>query len=93
MKTKIAAQSKKMNMDENISLASEVSMDDEQTVGNRPNFRKDGAVTQDMVDGDDFFATKDENETAEEKRLRMTKKIIADLGEETKNNEDFFFNL
>jgi hypothetical protein len=47
-----------------------------------------------MISGDAFFAQgEDENETAEEKRLRMTKKLISELGEESKKNDDFFFNL
>ena len=48
-----------------------------------------GAVTE----GDGFFAEGHENETVEEKRLRATKKLIKDLGEETKNNDEFFVNL
>jgi len=46
---------------------------------------------------DPFFAGQelDENETAEEKRLRMTKKLIKQLDEEQKDTEkdDFFMNL
>jgi len=47
---------------------------------------------------DPFFASgqePEENETAEEKRLRMTKKLIKQLDEEQKDQEkeDFFMNL
>jgi len=60
----------------------------------RDIIKKDGAVTRDMISGDNFFVKgEDENETAEEKRLRMTKKLISELGEESKKNDDFFFNL
>ena len=51
--------------------------------------KKGSALTK----ADPFFAAEAINETGEEKRLRMTKKIIADLGEETKNNDEFFYNL
>lgn len=54
--------------------------------------RKDGAVTSDLVHQDPFF-NQDETETAEEKRLRITKKLIKELGEETKTNDDFFMGL
>jgi hypothetical protein len=46
-----------------------------------------------MINGDPFFEGENENETGEEKRLKMTKKLIKELGEETKNNDDFFYNL
>lgn len=56
---------------------------------------KDGAITE--VDKDPFFAGKDEddNENADERRLKMTKKLIKELGEESKDKEkeDFFMNL
>jgi hypothetical protein len=59
--------------------------------------KKDGAITEDMnIKGTSgFFAEEEEdiNETAEEKRLKTTKKLIKDLDEETKNNGDFFHNL
>lgn len=45
-----------------------------------------------MVQGDNFFV-QDENETAEEKRLRMTKKLISELGEDHKTADDFIYNL
>lgn len=50
-----------------------------------------GAITEDLVTNDPFF----ENENADEKRLRMTKKLIKELGEEEKNEdkEDFFTSL
>lgn len=54
-------------------------------------------MTEDFV-SDPFFASGqelDEHETAEEKRLRMTKKLIKQLDEEQKDQEkdDFFMNL
>jgi hypothetical protein len=50
-------------------------------------------VTSDLVQADPFFNKNEETETAEEKRLRMTKKLIKELGEETKTNDDFFLGL
>ena len=50
-----------------------------------------GAITEDLANADPFF----DNENADEKRLRMTKKLIKTLGEEQKNEEkeDFFSGL
>ena len=48
-----------------------------------------GAITDDIAN-DAFF----ENETAEEKRLKMTKALLKELGEEKKEErDDFFMNL
>ena len=63
----------------------------------RGKVRQGGAITADLV-ADPFFAgdqAEDVNETAEEKRLRMSKKLIAQLDEEQKDEdkEDFFMNL
>lgn len=56
---------------------------------------KDGAISQ--IDKDPFFAKEqeDENENADERRLKLTKKLIKELGEESKDKEksDFFVNL
>ena len=81
-------------MDVNIS-GSDTSEGDMGDDSNRKQktLKASGAVTEDIVRGNPFFAGEDENETPEEKRLRMTKKLINDLGEETKNNDDFFMNL
>lgn len=56
--------------------------------------RGDGAIED--VDKDPFFAgDEDDNENADERRLKLTKKLIKELGEETKDKEkeDFFVNL
>jgi len=89
MRAKIAASKSKKDIE--IDSGDDLSDD----MGQRDFVKKDGAVTRDMIAGDAFFGAgaDDENETAEEKRLRMTKKLIAELGEETKKNDDFFFNL
>jgi len=88
MRTKIAQSKGKQDLD---IVSDDGSIGEERV---KDNLKKDGAVTRDMIQGDPFFATgEDENETAEEKRLKMTKKLIKDLGEESKNNDDFFFNL
>jgi len=53
-----------------------------------------GAISADMIHGDAFFqAEDDENESPDEKRLRMTKALIKELGEETKEKENFFHGL
>ena len=75
----------------------EAWMDSDDEQKRQSKLRQGGAVTADLVD-DPFFASGqelDENETAEEKRLRMTKKLIQQLGEEQKDQEkdDFFMNL
>lgn len=70
---------------------------DEEVVSDASDFVQEqekkfkGAVTEDLVPNDPFF----ENENADEKRLRMTKKLIKELGEEQKNEEkeDFFAGL
>lgn len=47
-----------------------------------------------MIKDDAFFAQEAiANETVDEKRLRMTKKLIKELGEETHDKEDFFHQL
>lgn len=62
--------------------------------GNAKKLRKGGAIT-DEVGADPFFTGQDENETAEEKRLRMTQQLIKKLDEDNKNHDkdDFFMNL
>ena len=69
-----------MKDDEDIASVSEDEVQEKQ-------FK--GAVTEDL--NDPFFET----ENADEKRLRMTKKLIKNLGEETKeeDKEDFFTSL
>jgi hypothetical protein len=74
-----------MKKDEDIASASDEYEEEQEKKFN-------GAVTEDLVPNDPFF----ENENADEKRLRMTKKLIKNLGEEQKNQdekEDFFTSL
>ena len=54
--------------------------------------KANGAISADMIHGDAFFGG-DENESPDEKRLRMTKALIKELGEETKEKENFFHGL
>lgn len=73
------------------------SVDSEDVSESQANHKenKNGAISQ--IDKDPFFAKDedDENENADERRLKLTKKLIKELGEETKNKEkeDFFINL
>ena len=71
----------KMKEDEDIASVSEDEVQEKQLKG---------AVTGDLNE-DPFF----DKENADEKRLRMTKKLIKNLGEEQKNEEkeDFFASL
>ena len=69
----------------------------EDSEGENLNIKKvktNGAISADMIKGDNFFAQDNEiNETIDEKKLRMTKALIKELGEETKDKEDFFHQL
>ena len=73
------------------------SVDSEDVSESHPNQNQNqnGAISQ--IDKDPFFAKDqdDENENADERRLKLTKKLIKELGEETKDKEkeDFFINL
>jgi peptide methionine sulfoxide reductase MsrA len=79
---KMRSKIQNLKNDEEIHSASE---DEEQ----EKQFK--GAITEDIAVVDPFF----DNENADEKRLRMTKKLIKTLGEEQKNEdkEDFFSGL
>ena len=56
---------------------------------NEQKKQHNGAITAEIAN-DAFF----ENETAEEKRLKMTKALLKELGEEKKEErDDFFVNL
>ena len=82
--------SKKDLLDEDI----ESNEDSEGENLNMKKLKTNGAISADMIKGDGFFAQEnDVNETTDEKRLRMTKALIKELGEETKDKEDFFHQL
>ena len=56
---------------------------------NEQKKQQNGAISADLAN-DAFF----ENETAEEKRLKMNKALLKELGEEKKDErDDFFVNL
>ena len=93
---KMKASKKDHDIDSDGADGDDAYADSDEEQQRRGKLRKDGAITADLVD-DPFFAGQelDENETAEEKRLRMTKKLIKQLDEEQKDTEkdDFFMNL
>jgi hypothetical protein len=89
MKKKISEMKASKKKDEDIE-SNEDSYEDE--VEKKP--KTAGAISADMVHGDAFFqGDEDENESPDEKRLRMTKALIKELGEETKEKENFFHGL
>ena len=86
---------KQKKEDEEIVSAGDSEELGEDYIDSKNKLREGGAISQDLIN-DPFFAQQDaENETAEEKRLRMTKKLIRKLDEEqgSKEKEDFFHNL
>jgi hypothetical protein len=81
------ASSKKAALDEDIE--SESDNDELFFEANEKTKQKNGAISADIAN-DAFF----DNETPEEKRLRMTKALLRELGEEKKEErDDFFVNL
>ena len=89
MKKKISEMKASKKKDEDIE-SNEDSYEDE--VEKKP--KANGAISADMIHGDAFFqGDEDENESPDEKRLRMTKALIKELGEETKEKENFFHGL
>jgi ribosomal RNA-processing protein 9 len=89
MKKKISEMKASKKKDEDIE-SNEDSYEDE--AEKKP--KTAGAISADMIRGDAFFqGDEDENESPDEKRLRMTKALIKELGEETKEKENFFHGL
>ena len=86
----------KSDREDNEDALLNIDSDDERRQ-KQGKLRSGGAVTADLIN-DPFFAQAEgaeENETAEEKRLRHTKHLIKQLGEDQKDKDkvDFFANL